>query len=464
MSNIKPTDRPPSTPARSSPFCLTNSTPTRTPSRSMTSLSPKWPVTPRSSNSPQSILKESPQTPKSARSRSCWVFQSYKLGKSYSVEITVKTHLNRIGPLSASKTPSYKPSFGAVVNFAMENRVKEKTGEHIKHLVVTNEDNVKHPCRQDLLYMFLKSTDSFTQVCQGLISDGKVKLLVKYLNSCIKSEGFTMHQSDKFTKEGVEVSEQVPEDFLNDGGSLDELRDFIVLAKKHAIVIGGATGGVAINRIIKQKRINDFYLADVPPKKMNKTELIEHNFKKECQDVDGLEHSLVSKYSGFQLISLDNLSVSQNLCLPVNESAVISLAESMADRFNPALCVLTVTGEDDLFSNDKYSVLEGVHRYKALKLLDAQGKFEKLPGVKDRKVQCFVLTCTGDAAVDNYCNIRTNDQARQYQSDSDLGMNQLIYVFVFLFKHYGCDWKKEQKENTERREGAVDNIYVQVIV
>jgi len=105
-----------------------------------------------------------------------------------------------------------------------------------------------------------------------------------------------------------------------------------------------------------------------------------------------------------------------------------------------------------------------VHRYKALKVLDAQGKFERLQGVKDRKVQCFVLTSTGDAAVDNYCNIRTSDQARQYQSDSDLGMNQLIYVFVFLFKHYGCDWKKEQKENTERREGAVDNIYVQVIV
>ena len=159
------------------------------------------------------------------------------------------------------------------------------------------------------------------------------------------------------------------------------------------------------------------------------------NFRKECGDVEGLEQQLVSKFSGFVKISLDKLSVSEKLCLPVNEAEVAALAESMFRRFNPALCVLTVTGEDDVFSDDnEYSVVEGVHRLKALKLLDSQGKFEQLRGIKDRKIECFALTSTGDPAIDNYCNLRSNDQARQFQSKSSL--HELVYVFSFLNKCY----------------------------
>ena len=138
------------------------------------------------------------------------------MGKSYSIEITVKTHLGKVGPLAAPTGDSYKPSFGSVVDFQMEDKVKKATGEIINQLMVTNEDNLKHPLRQDLLFMFLKTTDSFTQKCQGLISDGKVKLLVKYLNCCIKSEGFTLHKKEKFTKDGVDM--EAPETFQSDGG------------------------------------------------------------------------------------------------------------------------------------------------------------------------------------------------------------------------------------------------------
>ena len=394
------------------------------------------PVSPATPKTPQSFVKGSPQTPQSSRSRHCWVFHAYKLGDSFSMDITVRTHTGKVGPLSLAKAAAkYKPSFGSVVWFEVD-KVKDKTGKYVTAVVVTNEDNLKHPLRQDLLFMFLKSTDSFTQLCQGLITDNKMSLLLKYLNCCVSSEGFTMFKAEKFSKDGVDLERAgiVSDGLKREGGSMTELQEFISLAKEHAIIIGANDGR---DKVIKQKRIQDYYLSDVPVKKMNKSETVEHNFQTECKDKEGLEQKLVSTFSGFQSISLDNLSVSENLCLPINEAEVNALAESMSARFNPALSVLTVAGDDDKFSDQKqYSVLEGVHRYKALKLLDAQKKFEQLPGVKDRKVQCFILTSTGDPAIDNYCNIRSNDQARQFHTDPDAGINQLIYVFVFLFKHY----------------------------
>ena len=240
-----------------------------------------------------------------------------------------------------------------------------------------------------------------------------------------------MFKAEKFSKISVGLKRE--------GGSVNELEEFISLAREHAIVIGANNGR---DKVIKQKRIQDYYLSEVPVKKMSKSEKVEHNFQTECKDKEGLEQKLVDTFSEFQGISLDKLSVSENLCLPINEVEVIALAESMSARFNPALCVLTVAGEDGEFSDLKqYTVLEGVHRFKALKLLDAQKKFEQLPGVTERKVQCFILTATGDPAIDNYCNIRGNDQANQFNTDPDAGINELIYVFVFLFKHY-ADPKK----------------------
>ena len=160
------------------------------------------------------------------------------------------------------------------------------------------------------------------------------------------------------------------------------------------------------------------------------------------------------------MISLDNLSVSEKLGMPVNEAEFVSLAEVMSARYNPALCVLTVAGEDEVFAEDnKYSVIDGVHRLKALKLLDSQGRFEKLPGIQNRKIECFVLTSTGDPAIDNYCNLRSNDQARQ-QYQSKPGLHELICVFSFLKKAYNDP--KQAREAMERmvklREVTADDL------
>ena len=76
--------------------------------------------TPKSSGS--ASLQDTPQTPKSANSRSCWVFQSYKVGNSYSFEISVKNHSGRTGPLSVCKPAAkYRPSFGSIVNVPRSN-------------------------------------------------------------------------------------------------------------------------------------------------------------------------------------------------------------------------------------------------------------------------------------------------------------------------------------------------------
>ena len=423
----------PSTPSNS---CVPN-TPTRKlvpstpPSKTMKPQSSL--VTPKSRTS-SSGADESPNTPKSANSRHCWVFQTYKLGKSYSLDIVARTAAGKTGPLSVAKSAArYKPSFGAVTKFEIAEMISKKSGECVNVVAVTNEENVKHSLRQDLLFMFLKSADPFTQMCQGMIADGRIKQLAMYLNFCGRSEGFSLHQRQSHTAYGVPL-DSVGTDFPSDADWVKELKEFIVLAKQNALVIGASSdqdqGVQKVNPLMKQKRIQDFYLQEAPPKKMNKSETVEHNFQKECKDPDGLEQKLVKKFAGFHKIPLQNLSVSSRLSLPVNEAHVSELAESMLARFNPALCVLTVTEEDE----DNFAVVDGVHRLKALKLIEGQGKFNQLPGMEEGKVQCFLLTKTGDPAIDNYCNIRSNQQARAQQSEG--GLNELVYVFTFLFKFY----------------------------
>ena len=347
-----------------------------------------------------------------------------------------RTAAGKTGPLSVARSAAkYKPSFGAVMKFEIDEMISKKDGECAKVVVVTNEDNVRHPLRQHLLFMFLKSADPFTQMCQGMIADGRIKELAMYLNFCVRSEGFALHQEQSHTDYGVPL-DSVGTDFPSDADWVKELKEFICLAKQNALVIGDSGDNVQkVNPQMKQKRIQDYYLAEAPPKKMNKRETVEHNFQKECKDAKGLEQNLINKYAGFRKIPLKNLSVSEKLCLPVNEVAVSDLAESMIARFNPALCVLTVTGEDEVFSEQNlFSVVDGVHRFKALKLIEAQGKFDQLPGIEEGKVLCFLLTKTGDPAIDNYCNIRSNQQAREQQSEG--GLNELVYVFTFLFKFY----------------------------
>ena len=412
------------------------------------------------SGSTSASLQDTPQTPQSSKSRSCWVFQSYKVGNSYSFEISVKNHSGRTGPLSVCKPAAkYRPSFGSIVKVETETKVYKKSGESVKVFVLTNENKSKHALRQDLLFMLLKSTNAFTQMCQGLIADGKQNILANYFSACANARGFTMFREELFTDDGMlKECLDVASELL--GGSLNELQEFISLAMKHATIVGerdAIKDGHKLNPAVRQKRIEDFFLACAPPKKMTKTDVVKDNFRKECEDVDGLEQKLISSYQGFRRICLDNLSVSEKLGLPVNDA--VSLSEVMFARFNPALCVLTVAGEDEGFSEDnKYSVIDGVHRLKALKLLDSQGRFEKLPGIQDRKIECFVLTSTGDPAIDNYCNLRSNDQAREIQSKS--GLHELIYVFSFLKKTYNDS--NQAREAMERmaklREVSADDL------
>ena len=396
-------------------------------------------MTPKSRNSLSSGVDGSPNTPQSANSRHCWVFQPYKLGNSYTIEIVARTAAGKTGPLSVAKSAAkYKPSFGAVMKFEIEEMISRKDGECVKVVVVTNEDNVRHPLRHDLLFMFLKSADPFTQMCQGMLSDGRTKELAMYLNFCVRSEGFSLFLRQSHTDYGVPL-DSVGTDFPSDADWVKELKEFILLAKQNSLVIGASSdqgeGVKKVNPLMKQRRIQDYYLQEAPPKKMNKSETVEHNFQKEVKDADGLEQKLINKFAGFRKIPLKNLSVSKMLCLPVNDFEVSELAESMMARFNPALCVLTVTGEDEVFSEEnQFSVVDGVHRLKALKLIEAQGKFDQLPGMEEGKVQCFLLTKTGDPAIDNYCNIRSNEQSRAQQSEG--GLNELVYVFTFLFKFY----------------------------
>ena len=107
----------------------------------------------------------------------------------------------------------------------------------------------------------------------------------------------------------------------------------------------------------------------------------------------------------------------------------------MQKQFDPSLVNFTVYPADpDKFDaanleKNEYKIIHGVHRYKALQMLDKKGLLEAMPNMKDKVVTCFIVNVKSAADI-TYGNIRGNDLAAKFVR------KPFIHELVFIFSSF----------------------------
>ena len=151
-----------------------------------------------------------------------------------------------------------------------------------------------------------------------------------------------------------------------------------------------------------------------PERKMSKQEKIEAEMEDEMENKDGVERMLTKSYYARELISIDLLSISKKVCTTMIEYKVIGLAKSIKNRCDPSNLVLTVIPKDDEsfdkdnLNSNSYEIINGRHRYEALKYLDRKGELSSLKGLEERSVLCYILN-TSCPILANYGQLRGNE-------------------------------------------------------
>ena len=232
-----------------------------------------------------------------------------------------------------------------------------------------------------------------------------------------------MFHSDKYDTDGLFVGNSVGcsstessiclKDIEDNGGSLDGLREFIMLAKEYAVF---AASELEVNEKVfsafKRKRSGN-EVTETEVSKLSRKEKMDNDEREELEDPNGLEKSFQKAYVRAISIPLENINLSGDLKMIPHKHRVQEIITSVKLRYDPSKSVLVVTPvERDMNSldnpNQKFVVIQKVHLFQAFKELDKEGLFQTLPGHEERQVLCWVVDVCS-AALMTYGNIRSND-------------------------------------------------------
>ena len=286
-------------------------------------------------NKPVATTKTVASTPKSANSKTNWCVIHLKLGQKVQMHIMCRRSNGKIGPFSsAGSAAKRRPMWEAISQ--CEYKV-ENLGLNIKRVFeFKNVDNEIAPFRAEFMDPFMIATNPFTQKCTDL-SLKKPRLLAAYLSLLSYSEQYCnydgeIHHKNGMRKDGSGMGE-VDLDGL--GGSVIEYEAFVNDAISHLVDVEGGNGqpeGVKISPASKKRKVTDYFSRADKKDRKSKTEQIEENFRELVGEEGGLEKSVVSSYVDVVRICLDQLFVSPDMFLPINETKVQEIADSMADR------------------------------------------------------------------------------------------------------------------------------------
>ena len=359
------------------------------------------------------------KTPKSLNSRPSWTIFAVKMSKKIQVHILKKSG-TRTGPFTSAGNASQRRPIWEPV---LECQYKDLGEEEGKCFVFKNVDNETAKFRGDRMDPFLASVNPFNQLCAALLMKNP-RVLAAYISLLTSSEQFCNYKSDVndvtgFNHDGSGLDE---DGLVGLGGSLSEYEEFVRLAVDAVIVIGNKDEqSLKISPKTKKKKLTDYF--NTTNKKLTKSESIEKNYQNMISEGGGLEKSVVSSYVRYQSILLDKLEVSPDMFLPINQQKVNEIADSMTERLELSQLVVSVVPvSPDKFqledNDDKYYVVHGVHRFEAIKKVDAINKIKSVPGFpEDRSILCFILK-VNTASLSNYLNIKCNDIASSFQSSS----------------------------------------------
>ena len=384
-------------------------------------------ATPKSSSA---TPKSSNATPKSSHSRAGWSVFVCSVGSKLQMHILCKRSSGRMGPFSSAGPASQKKPIWEPIT-ECKFQVKMSEGEAKQDFMFKNTDNESKAFRADLMDPLMAEMNTYTQKSAALLVKNP-RLLAAYLTLLSHSEEFCTHEAKKHDKKGFDIENGI-EAISKFGGCLSDYEEFRKAALENATVIGqNLSNNIKISPMAKKRKLTDYF--NKTDKKMSNSEKVEKNYQDMIAEEGGLEKTVASAYVKCRQISVDKLSLSPDLFLPINQVKVNEIAESMMERLEVSQLVVSVVPTDiERFDregdDDHFFVVHGAHRFEAFKKVDVYNSVNKDKPVcgfpKDRSITCFILKVNA-ASLTNYVNIKCNDISTKFQSSAS--NEALIFV------------------------------------
>ena len=383
-------------------------------------------------------------TSRARRPKNAWFFYSSKLGESYEIGIGYKNSKGEGAPYSScSKSVHKKIPFGPPTKCEYVVR-KDNSGEMVNEFQFKNNRRESAGCNEILLNNFETSKDNLLNVkITTLYIEGKKKLLANYVSATQSSKDFFFH-SELYDNDGLSLEDNVRydgsnvklEEIISNGGSLEELREFIKLCRDCAVF--GESRDLVNEEVFKKFRKLNKRIINDPTKvvKLSKRARTDANEKAELEDPEGLEKKYQSLYVNLVKIKLENISLSKSLGIVPNNFRVNSIAQNIKYRYDPSQAILVVAPDasSEGAKPYKFVVVQKIHTFEAFRLLDRTGDFEKLCGHQERNVMCYVIN-TDSIALMRYGNSRANDIGQQVGRKTT--PQDLLHIFDTLTANEG---------------------------
>ena len=280
----------------------------------------------------------------------------------------------------------------------------------------TNEKGQTVNCEVKIMNPLSGEPDEFCQKLASLQSLRKLDLLALLLNILPKASGFTDCDENFFDELGFRKNEDALKEVSGVGGTLDEVKSFIAIAKQCASVFVPPSSSRCSTPIKRFFTVDNEKTEASKKARLSKAEMKEEQRKKEIQDPDGLEKKFVDSYFGFADLKLDQLMPLPELKKEVNSFKVLGIANKIKERPDPSLLSMTVAPNIECKDVEKkYHVIGGVHSLLALQMLDKEGELSKIPVLCEKIVPCIIVN-TADKDLLLYGNLRTNDLNAEFIS------------------------------------------------
>ena len=355
------------------------------------------------------------------RPRNSWALAITNVSGVHQMNIFYKSTKGEIGPYSQShKNVKVKLPFGPPV--LCEYNVKQGDDGSVGNFVFTNKSNQRGLFPESCLNNFETGVCEFSRKITRLCVEKKQKLLSMYLSLMQHSENFLHHQEEFYTTEGclVDGTGVQEEDLKTEGGTMEEYRDMLRMAKESAkAAISVEKGMQDISRFFelkgKKRKANDNSLGS-----LTKQARMDMDEKKELEDEAGLETNYMNSYVGLFRVRLANIKVSDEMKSIINPNRVETILASIRKWYDPSLSVFVICPENedavvtaDNVNTVSFIAVQKLHTLLALQQLEKTGELSRLPGHKSKTVFCYILN-TSNPSMRNYGNMRSNEISSKF--------------------------------------------------
>ena len=271
-------------------------------------------------------------------------------------------------------------------------------------------------------------TDLSMQI-QSLITRSQMDLLALLFSTLPYAAGFNKHHSELHSSLGLRLDGKgaTEEDFRKLGGSIEDLEMFISNSKKSS---------VDVNLRNPLKRYFGTSTEEKFPKKKKPSQDKKSKYEEEVKDREGVERKYSNAFCGSVDVKLESLQLEPTLQTKVRYFHVKGLKQTMLSRFDPSLLSIVVRPADATKfdpkkpEDSKYFVVQGLHSFRALKLLKDENKLQLLPGMGEGFVTVTIVNVEETELV-LYGHLRGNSLASTYvrKPQPQVGNNFDLYLF-----------------------------------